>query len=99
MEALPWGTDVSRLRPPFDLILCSDVLYQAEALQPLLSTLRALSDGATRVLLSNEHRPALPFPRAAFEAAGLAVEEVPPGELHPDWRADDIQVYALRLRE
>lgn len=88
---------VAALRPPFDLVLASDVLYQRHALQPFVRTLRALCGPETQVLLSNEHRPALPFPRALFEDAGFLVAVLPWDSLHPDWRSPDIDVYSLRL--
>ena len=95
---LDWcAPNVSTLGPPFDLVLASDVLYQVHVLPAFVSTLRALCGPATEVLLSNEHRPALPFSPQPFQQAGFAVDAVPWDDLHPEWRSDDIQVYRLRL--
>ena len=99
---LAWGTPLSSsgdpvLRPPFDVVLASDVLYQAEALPLFVRTLRELSGPATLTLLCNEHRPALPFPWQLFRQAGFDVQQVPLSEQHPDWRSKDIHLFHIRL--
>lgn len=83
--------------PPYELVLASDVVYQTEAVQPFVATLRALCGPATLVLASQEHREPVPFPEAALREAGFAVERLPPAELDPDWCSPDIGVYRLRL--
>lgn len=50
-----------------------------------------------QVLLCNEHRPALPFPWALFEAAGFKVQQVPLEEQHPQWRSEDIHLFRIQL--
>lgn len=99
---LAWGTPLSSiedpaLRPPFDVVLASDVLYQAEALPLVVSTLQELSGPHTLTLLCNEHRPALPFPWLLFRQAGFDVRLVPLSEQHPDWRSEDIHLFRIRL--
>ncbi|GAB4820725.1 hypothetical protein N2152v2_007771 [Parachlorella kessleri] len=95
--ALRWGEGVAHLQPPFDLVLASDVIYQAEAVPALLATLRDLSGPRTLILLAAEHREQLPFPTQQVEAAGFEVVPVAPEQLHPDWSSQDIAVYRLRL--
>lgn len=101
--ALAWGTPLNSssedpsLRPPFDVVLASDVLYQAEALPLFVQTLRELSGPSTLTLLCNEHRPALPFPWKLFRQAGFSVQQVPLAEQHPDWRSEDIHLFHIRL--
>lgn len=100
--ALEWGSPLGsdappELRPPFDLVLASDVLYLAEALPLFVSTLRQLSGPETLTLLCNERRPALPFPWALFRRAGFEVRQVPLGEQHPDWRSEDIELFRIQL--
>lgn len=97
--ALQWGEPVKQLHPPPDLVLASDVLYQAQALPLFVRTLAALSGPGTLTLLCNEHRPALPFPGPLFAAAGFAVRRVPLREQHPDWSSEDIHLYEIRLAE
>lgn len=95
-EALPWGEPVGQLHPPFDVVLASDVLYQAQALPLFVRTLAALCGPATLALLCNEHRPALPFPRHLFAAAGFSLRRVPLSEQHPEWSSGDIHLYEIR---
>lgn len=101
VATLIWGDDeaVTALHPPVDVVLASDCLYQAAALQPFLASLHALSGQQTLTLLSLEHRQALPFPEAAFQAAGFDVQRLSAAELDPDWSADDIHVYQIHLRQ
>lgn len=94
---LIWGDSSTSLSPPFDLVLASDVLYQHDWVEPLISTLISLSGSNTVVYLANEHRPKLPFPAPRFTSAGFEVQQVPYAELHPEWRSPDIQLYRLVL--
>ena len=95
--ALSWGDSSTALNPPFDIVLASDVLYQHDWVDPLISSLKSLSGLNTVVYLANEHRPKLPFPADRFTAAGFLIQQVPYAELHPDWRSPDIQLYRLVL--
>ncbi|KAI3436664.1 hypothetical protein D9Q98_006080 [Chlorella vulgaris] len=94
---LAWGESVAALHPPFDVVLASDVLYQAEALSLFVQSLRELSSPSTLTLLCNEHRPALPFPWQLFWDAGFVVQQVPTSEQHPDWSSDDILLFHIRV--
>lgn len=94
---LAWGESVAALHPPFDVVLASDVLYQAEALPLFVQSLRELSSPSTLTLLCNEHRPALPFPWQLFWDAGFVVHQVPTSEQHPDWSSDDILLFHIRV--
>jgi len=98
-EPLCWGQPISSQipTPPFDIILASDVIYEKECINPLISTLRALSGPCTLTFLSNEHRPKLPFPQDRFLAAGFQIEQVPYHSLHPEWRSPDIHIYKIQL--
>eukprot|EP00887_Chlorella_sp_A99_P002654 scaffold6.g2654.t1 len=103
VAALAWGDVVDAVcsgasEPRFDVVLASDVLYEAAAVQPFLATLRALSGPHTLTLLAIEHRAGLPFPAHAFSAAGFAAEVVPQSALDPRWRSDDISVFRIRLQ-
>ena len=97
---LRWGDDAASaaLHPPFDLVLASDVVYEAECIDPLIATLVALAGPSAEVLVANEHRPKLPFPTERLAAAGLLVSKVPQEEHHPEWRSPDIQIYTLKLQ-
>lgn len=96
--ALRWGDFVAQLRSPFDLILAADVAYSAAALPALLSTIAALAGPNSHILFAFEARP--PVTDAAVRlmpAHGLAAEEVPAAELHPDWRDPNMHVLHLIL--
>ena len=58
-QALPlkWGTSVTHLGAPFDLVLASDVAYDAACVPALIATFAALCGPATRGLLAFETRP------------------------------------------
>ncbi len=58
-QALPlkWGSSVAHLAPPFDLVLASDVAYDAACVPALIATFAALCGPATRGLLAFETRP------------------------------------------
>ncbi|GFR45831.1 hypothetical protein Agub_g7195, partial [Astrephomene gubernaculifera] len=49
-------------------------------------------------VLSFEMRPGVEELPQLCEQHGLASEEVPPEELHPEWRTPDIRVFLLRRR-
>ena len=57
MLPLRWGESVAHLSPPFDLVLASDVVYDAACVPALIGTFAALCGPATRGLLAFEARP------------------------------------------
>lgn len=96
--ALRWGDAVEHLRPPFDLVLASDVAYDAKALPALLTTLAALAGPDSHILFAFESRP--PVTDLAVQllpSYGLMAEEVPAADLHPDWRDPDMHVFDITL--
>lgn len=52
-----WGSDLSRLEPPFDLVLAADVAYSSASLPALLQSLSAVAEGAAEVWYAFEDRP------------------------------------------
>lgn len=56
VSRLEWGQDVSRFRPPFELILAADVVYVEDTFPLLIRSLGELSDSNTVILLSCKHR-------------------------------------------
>eukprot|EP00892_Ulva_mutabilis_P007914 jgi/Ulvmu1/5495/UM023_0031.1 len=97
---LQWGTDDVRQLPlplPFDLAIACDVMYIVEAVGPLVATLAALIGRRGRALVAHGRNCCAEDAfRAAAAAAGLTVTTVPPAELHPRYRAQDITVLLLR---
>jgi hypothetical protein len=54
---LDWGEPLpAPLQPPYDVILCSDVVYSPASVRPLLSTLDALTGPDSTVLYACEFR-------------------------------------------
>eukprot|EP01114_Cavostelium_apophysatum_P002472 TRINITY_DN12205_c0_g1_i1.p1 TRINITY_DN12205_c0_g1~~TRINITY_DN12205_c0_g1_i1.p1 ORF type:complete len:252 (-),score=26.34 TRINITY_DN12205_c0_g1_i1:13-747(-) len=53
---LDWGDNVPAVNPPFDVIVGSDLTYEAEAIPPLIRVLRALSDLNTTIIYGHEER-------------------------------------------
>ncbi|KAL4457701.1 hypothetical protein ABPG75_012566 [Micractinium tetrahymenae] len=84
---------------PLEVVLASDVLYQAEALPLFIRTLCQVfaANPEACLILCIEHRPALPFPAALFAAAGLRGRRLPTAEQHPEWRSDDIHLFCIQL--
>jgi len=55
--ALTWGEQLPGcLQPPYDVILCSDLVYSSASVQPLLSTLSTLMGPDSTVLYACEFR-------------------------------------------
>ena len=57
-EPLFWGDDEAhaRLKPPFDVILLADVVYEPEGYSPLIASMKALSSAETVTLMAYRHR-------------------------------------------
>jgi hypothetical protein len=43
------GGDVGDLRPPVDVVVCSDCIYMATSIAPLVQTMVSLSDAHTEI--------------------------------------------------
>lgn len=56
VKTLVWGSDVSSLQPPFDIVVVSDCLYDVTALPSLLETLLAVTDAASVVYVVYKRR-------------------------------------------
>lgn len=55
--ALEWGQPLpAALQPPYDLVLCSDLVYSPASVQPLLSTISAVAGPDSLVLYACEFR-------------------------------------------
>lgn len=60
-----WGSSTSNLPPSPDVIVLSDVVYDPEGYEPLVSSLEALATPATTVLMA--HRSRNPMEHHFFE--------------------------------
>jgi hypothetical protein len=90
-----------RLSRPVDVLLGSDVVYDAALVPPLRATLRALAGPDTRALLAVDAARA-PAALAALRAGavhdGWRVARVPDAQLHPTVRHPDIHLLLLTRR-
>lgn len=74
---LQWGEDSEELKPPFDVIVASDLIYEIEQIPKLVLSIVSLSDSDTITYLAFELRPNVI--RAAFQAIrnyGLTFQQV-----------------------
>ena len=77
VKPLKWGTDTDSFNPPYDIIIASDLLYDAKAIPDLMLTIVSLSSSNTITYLAFELRPNVI--RVAFQAMemyGLKPEQV-----------------------
>ena len=60
-KALDWSEDLteddSRMRKKADILLLSDCIYYENSLDPLVNTMKCLTDNHSTVILSYERRP------------------------------------------
>ncbi|RLN54414.1 hypothetical protein BBJ28_00007793 [Nothophytophthora sp. Chile5] len=100
VEQHAWGTPVTNLRPPFDCILCADVVYEKAYVRPLVQSLLALSHRKTVIFLANERRA--PEVRGEFMRhldAYFQWKEVPRAELDAGYLKDAIEVFEMRPKK
>lgn len=95
VRELVWGRDVTDLEPPFDLVLATDVIYDASVIHQLVDSLVKLSDERTQILLAyGRNRWAetefLDAIRPAF-----VVAEVEREKLDNIYSCDDVKVLSL----
>jgi len=55
-KELNWGTDISSLKPPFDVIIGSDLCYESDHILELIQSLKDLSNENTLIFLGHEER-------------------------------------------
>ncbi|ETW04743.1 hypothetical protein H310_03891 [Aphanomyces invadans] len=99
---LMWGPDVTSAIPrPFDVILCSDLIYgDTDLADLLLATIRALSHASTLVVFAHEARYAGNQGRYFLDmiAATHTVDVISYDVLDPIYRATNIHVHLLHPR-
>ncbi|KAJ4458058.1 putative methyltransferase small domain protein [Paratrimastix pyriformis] len=55
-HAFSWGEDPKHLHPPFQVVLCSDLVYRDDTHAALVAALGAITDRNTVILLAQEER-------------------------------------------
>lgn len=98
VHKLTWGGDVGDLRPPVDVVVCSDCIYMATSIAPLVQTIRSLSDAHTKIWVGHQHRS--PEVERLFRekamAMGLVIKKE--GEVHDSERYGNVRFNILRLQ-
>ena len=90
-----WASDCAALKPPFDIILGSDVMYDVSAMPALCSTWLALSDVNTRIYVACELREGLKECFSVLREKGFTWRKVQNTELHPEWKSEDLGVFQI----
>lgn len=98
---LYWGnaTQIAALKPPFDVIIATDVIYLENIVEPLLSTFCALAGPSSIILLGYQIRS--PEAHELFWRLCpdlFHVEKVPHEDLHPDYAFEEADVFILKKK-
>lgn len=93
-----WGEDCGALKPPYEILLASDVLYHEDSHGPLLATLRDLSDTNTRIIFAYERRRKINdrfFKKATkyFDWKLIPATDINPGT------EDAVTIYLMQKRD
>ena len=101
ISQLYWGnsSQISALKSPFDYIIATDVVYIENIVEPLLSTLNALSGPSTIIFLGYQVRSPEAhelFWRLCPEL--FYVKKVPHENLHPDYAFEEADVFILKKK-
>eukprot|EP01116_Phalansterium_solitarium_P012447 TRINITY_DN28726_c0_g1_i1.p1 TRINITY_DN28726_c0_g1~~TRINITY_DN28726_c0_g1_i1.p1 ORF type:complete len:215 (+),score=36.36 TRINITY_DN28726_c0_g1_i1:63-707(+) len=97
-EVLNWGEDVSHLRPPVDIVVFSDIAAgcYSESYDDFLSTLMALTDENTLILMSHEKRDVKDLAFFRKLATQFKYTKLDNSKLDEFWRSDDIGIFRVR---
>lgn len=98
---LYWGnrSQISALKPPFDYIIATDVVYIENIVEPLLSTFSDLAGPSTIIFLGYQIRSPEAheiFWRLCPEL--FHVKKVPHETLHPDYAFEEADVFILKKK-
>ncbi|XP_057955061.1 uncharacterized protein LOC131149038 [Malania oleifera] len=101
-HVLYWNNldQIRALKPPFDLVIATDVVYIEEAVPPLVAAMESLVADSGAVLLGYQLRSPEAH-RLFWELCGtaFAIEKVPHEHLHPEYAYEETDVYILRKKK
>lgn len=104
VQQLTWGNtqQIQAVKTP-DVILLADCIYYGESLEPLVSTVKALSGPTTTVIMSYEQRTDGNKPQLQRKFFDLMEEyftkqQIPEEEHHDIYRSEDILIYEFTKR-
>ena len=98
---LYWGnaTQIAALKPPFDFIIATDVVYLENIVEPLLSTFCALAGPSSFILLGYQIRS--PEAHELFWRLCpdlFHVEKLPDEIFYLDYAFHDVAIFILRKK-
>merc|ERR1712150_41030 len=99
---LNWGIDTEHFKSP-DFLLIADCIYYPESIEPLVQTIKELSETTTTVLCCYEERttdnkPALQKKFFDLIAESFEVEEVPMSRQDPVYSCEEIHIMKFTKR-
>lgn len=100
VQELDWGGPIDHLSPsaPYDWIIACECVAPIFRLDLLLETLKAVTGPNTTILMAYEHRHdscRINFFQKA-EQDGFMFERISESELHPNYTAEDIELWLIR---
>ncbi|KAG8364737.1 hypothetical protein BUALT_Bualt18G0029800 [Buddleja alternifolia] len=96
---LYWGNEeqIKSLKPPFDYVIATDVVYLEETVGPLISAMEKLVSDKGVVLLGYQLRSPEADKLFWEMCCGVfEVHKIPHQHLHPDYAYEEADVYVLR---
>ncbi|PON44441.1 Lysine methyltransferase, partial [Parasponia andersonii] len=101
-SVLYWNNadQIKSLKPPYDVVLATDVVYIEESVGPLISAMEALVAEEGVVLLGYQlrspeaHKLFWEMSERVFE-----IEKVPHDDLHPEYAYEETDVYVFRKKK
>ncbi|PON97839.1 Lysine methyltransferase [Trema orientale] len=101
-SVLYWNNadQIKSLKPPYDVVLATDVVYIEESVGPLISAMEALVAEDGVVLLGYQlrspeaHKLFWEMSERVFE-----IEKVPHEDLHPEYAYEETDVYVFRKKK
>ncbi|GLJ37870.1 hypothetical protein SUGI_0770420 [Cryptomeria japonica] len=101
ISQLYWNNEkqIQVLKPPFDFIIATDVVYLENIVEPLIFTMNALAGPSSVILLGYQIRSPEAH-RLFWEICPrfFSVEKVPREYLHSDYAYEESDVYILRKK-
>ncbi|KAH7296633.1 hypothetical protein KP509_26G031500 [Ceratopteris richardii] len=96
---LNWGDEdqIKALKPPFDYIIGSDIVYKEQLLDPLVSTLIGLAGPKSTIILANEYRSSTVHEKMLqLWKENFHMKIIPRSKMDPVYQHECIQLFVLR---
>lgn len=99
---LNWGNrkHIEGVKPPFDYVIATDVVYLEEIVTPLIQTLLAVSSPASTICLGYRLRQKEAHDLFWAELpVHFEVTQVPRDELSEKFKFDEVDLYMLKVKQ